>query len=107
MAKQQNSFARSGCLSIQYLPKERHFVCWRPHVSMQCSTRKDVLKFARWPASTPTGQALREWLDEVLNVTQPPEVSQTEREAVKATGFGPEHHDPADHDPTANTRMVV
>lgn len=41
----------------------RVFVCWKPDVSIYCTTRKEVLKFAAWPAKTPTGDVLRAQLD--------------------------------------------
>lgn len=41
---------------------ETHFICWRPDLSAGCITPEAAVRFARWPASTPTGKALREWL---------------------------------------------
>lgn len=38
------------------------FLCWRPNLSVYCLDAKSVIRFARWPASTPTGAALRQWL---------------------------------------------
>ena len=40
-----------------------YYVCWRPHLSTFAEDAKAVLRFARWPASTPTGAALRQWLN--------------------------------------------
>lgn len=41
---------------------ETHFICWKPHQSAGCLTPEAAARFARWPASTPTGKAMREWL---------------------------------------------
>lgn len=114
MARKDNVFNKTGCLSIEWLPRDRYFICWRPHTSELAADRKAVLRFARWPASTPTGQALREWLDTVegskAEAVPDAELKAAGMESAPehlATGFGPECHDPADHDPTANTRTII
>lgn len=87
----------------------RWFICWRPHVSIHCRDRKAVLKFAAWPAKTPTGDALRSWLASM-------EQMDAEREAAKsgdgltpehvATGFGPECH-LDETDPNYSTKTII
>ena len=78
------------------------FVAWRPYSSMMFTDRKALLQFAAWPASTPTGQEFRKWLDSFDAVADPePEVDLAR---LKAEGFGPEQHE---DDPTAQTRMVT
>jgi hypothetical protein len=64
---------------------------------------KAILKFVKWPKSTPTGDALREWLAsfDKKPETPAPKLDMTQ---IKAEGFGPEAHD---NDPTANTKMVT
>ena len=65
---------------------------------------KAIIKWVKWPKSTPTGDALREWL---ASFDKKPEAPATEAEfakRIKAEGFGPEAHD---DDPTANTKMVT
>ena len=39
--------------------------CYKPHSSRWFPTtaRKDMLRWINWPASTPSGQTLRQWLD--------------------------------------------
>ena len=83
----------------------RWFVCWKPHVSVYLRQRRELLKFAAWPAKTPTGDALRSWLDSLEQMDQErvsksadpltsepltdgtsPSLSQE----LLATGFGPE-----------------
>ena len=64
---------------------------------------KEVLKFIRWPKGTPTGDAVREWLDGfddgAERVSPPLDMDQVAKES-----FGPEAHD---DDPTAETKMVT
>lgn len=103
--KPQTFDAPRGALQITWQPRDRSFICYRPHVSVFCTTPKEVLAFAKWPASTPTGAALREWLNS-LQVAEPGPDGLTPE--LLATGFGPEAHgeDP-DQDPTANTRTII
>ena len=67
---------------------------------------KALLKFVRWPKSTPTGQALREWLasfDEKPKASSPnPEWSKINAELDKRIDL-----DKEPDDPTANTKMVM
>ena len=39
------------------------YVAWVPHSSRLFYEIKPLLKFCRWPASTSSGVALREWLN--------------------------------------------
>ena len=71
------------------------YMAWRPHVSMLFTDTKELLAFIGWPRKTPTGDALREW----LNAT--PEPVPTQPEAA-ISGFGP---DP--EDPKHQTRTIV
>lgn len=67
---------------------------------------KKILRFAKWPKGTPTGDALREWLagfDEADAKATAPKLNMN---AIKAEGFGPEAHEDED-EPTANTKMVT
>lgn len=61
-----NKFIVPGSLYIErLLPKTGPsplYLCWRPSISAFGVDAKAVLRFARWPASTPTGASLREWL---------------------------------------------
>ena len=41
------------------------FLIYTPGCSQIALTRKEVLKAARWPAKTETGDRLRAWLDEI------------------------------------------
>jgi hypothetical protein len=96
----------------------RCFVCYKPGVSIFCQTSKEVLQFAAWPASLPTGANLRSWLaslgaaDHQRNLEQDAVVLKAtgfsehdNRDLLKATGFGPEQHE--DDDPTATTKMIT
>ena len=65
-----------------------------------------LLKFVRWPKSTPTGQALREWLasfNQKTEASKPdPRWSKINAELDKRIDLGKESDDP-----TANTKMVT
>jgi hypothetical protein len=83
------------------------FIAWKPSVSMAFRERKALLKFVAWPAKTPTGDRLREWLASFEQ--QPAEPAPTASELsqeVLATGFGPECH-LDETDPNYNTRTVI
>ena len=64
---------------------------------------KAILKFVKWPKSTPTGDALRAWLASFDKQPEAPAPGLNMKQ-IKAEGFGPEAHD---EDPTANTKMVT
>ena len=77
---------------------------------------KAVLKCAKWPKGTPTGDALREWL---ASFEQKPEAPapKLDMAKIKAEGFGPEAHDEKTidpitgqeipDDPITGTKMVI
>jgi hypothetical protein len=82
------------------------FIAYKPCVSKCFRTRKELLKFVAWPAKTPTGDKLREWLDSFEDHQPPPDDPQPQSSLTDehlATGFGPECHD-IDND---NTRMIT
>ena len=64
---------------------------------------KAILKWVKCPKSTPTGDALREWLASFDQKPAAP-APELDMKQIKAEGFGPEAHD---DDPTANTKMVT
>jgi hypothetical protein len=64
---------------------------------------KAILKWVKWPKSTPTGDALREWLASFEQKPQTP-APELDMAKIKAEGFGPEAHD---EDPTAHTKMIT
>lgn len=84
------------------------YIAWKPHVAMFFRNRKDLLRFCSWPTKTPTGDALRAWLNEVeARATTSESVTDAQLSAeIQATGFGPECHlDEAD--PNYQTRTVI
>lgn len=88
-----------------------HYVCWRPHTSVFCADRLSVIRFFKWPKSTPTGDALREWLDQFVEADAALHAkvggggASLDMERIKIEGFGPEAH--ADEDPQAETKMIT
>lgn len=99
-------FIAPGLFVERQLPREGPspaFVAWKPGLSQAFLDRSSLLQFVAWPAKTPTGDALREWLDsfeqEELPATKAPAVD-------LATGFGPECH-LDETDPNHNTRTII
>ena len=71
MASQQ--FKRGDALWVTYRkPREGppSYLVYEPHASFICMTGSDVLKAVKWPKYTPTGAALREWLETIEENTQ-------------------------------------
>jgi hypothetical protein len=86
----------------------RIFLAWKPHVSMWFDNRRSLLRWIGWPPKTPTGDALRSWLDALESDDQQrlqPAADGLSVEAV-ATGFGPECH-LDESDPNHQTRMIT
>ncbi len=51
-------------------------------------TGKDVLKAVKWPKYTPTGAALREWLETIEDNTQ--QEGEIPLAKMNSEGFGPD-----------------
>jgi len=78
------------------------YVAWKPHTSRLFYEKKPLLKFCKWPASTASGVALREWLSSFDDVTvQEPESNESK---IQADNWGPEGHA---EEPNDNTRTVI
>lgn len=91
-----------GGLWIEY-QRGGHFLAYSRGSSLFLSSRKELLRWASWPAGTPTRQALDEWLAELpVKASDPDEAELAGR--IKAEGFGPESHD---QDPTANVKTII
>lgn len=95
--------------------KDGTYIAWKPHVSVGCNGRKSLLRFIAWPAKTPTGDLIREWLNsfEKPSATQPltsqPAAQGSEgslSQELLTTGFGPECH-LDESDPNHQTRTVI
>jgi len=85
-----NEFRRSDALLVRYRkPREGppSYLIWEPGKSYICMDSKAVLKAVKWPKYTPTGAALREWMDEVEGST--PQEGET--------GFATLKDQPQDH----------
>ena len=105
----RETFAHPGIRVSTWFDGERNYCCWRPHTSVFCANRKEVLRFAAWPAKTPTGDALRVWLTEIEEAdakrTKPAEQQGLTPELL-ATGWGPETH-LDETDPNFQTRTIT
>ncbi|MBB78326.1 MAG: hypothetical protein CL844_04930 [Crocinitomicaceae bacterium] len=71
MEKPPAEFVRHGSLIVRRLNVREGpapvWIVWRPDVAQgvggdDAEAFSKILRLCRWPASTPTGQALREWL---------------------------------------------
>ena len=47
------------------------YIAWKPDTAQSFTDTKELLRFVKWPKSTPTGQKIREWLDECEEVIAP------------------------------------
>ena len=71
------------------------------------NTPLDVARQSRWPAATPVGEALRNWLAQ-HGLERPGKKAPAAPAAVVATGFGPECHEGLDaSDPNYQTRVIL
>jgi hypothetical protein len=90
------------------------YLAWKPDVSMLFTDTKELLAFVAWPRKTPTGDALREWLNASAPKAEPPPKPTAEQEiidyyailaaqnpgkcvfhpAMESSGFGPDPDDP-------------
>lgn len=99
-------FYKPGSVFIEYqTPSEGPspvWVCWKPNSSQGFTDVKALLKFAGWPKSTPTGIALREWLE---NLPPDVRVAKAKQAAAKLeeTSWGPEVFE----EPNDNTKTVI
>lgn len=104
-------FRKVGELGIfYYRSKEGPIRNWIVHYrnSTRCfQDPKAAIKFIKWPVSTPTGVAIRDYFAECVRLEderdsrlKPP----VEKTDPSCSGFGPEVEAA---DPTANTKMVT
>ena len=78
------------------------FVAWKPHTSRLFYEKKPLLAFCKWPASTTSGVALREWLSSFTDVAiQEPELNGSK---IQADNWGPEGHA---EEPNSQTRTII
>ena len=102
----RTQFFKPGSLMVEYQePREGPspvFVAWKPDTAQSFVDRSSLLKFCAWPASTPTGRELRDWIDAQL-VNAPTE-GELDMAKIKSEGFGPEAHT---EEPNDSTKMVT
>ena len=101
-----NRFEIPGSLLVErFLRREGPslvFVAWVPNTSRMFYEKKSLLKFCKWPASTPSGTALREWLSSFNDGDMPEQQSNGSK--IQADNWGPEGHT---EEPQENTRTVI
>lgn len=114
--KPATSFVVPGSLRVERFRRREGptpcWVVWKPGTSQGVSGEsqeafKALLKLCAWPASTPTGQRLREWLEAWGYVREKKKAEPlTVSQEVQATGFGPEAH-LDESDPNYQTKMIT
>lgn len=62
MAKIEHFRASSLRVEAQRTDNGWHFYAWRPGTSQAFTDSTSLLRWAKWPTKTPTGDALRQWL---------------------------------------------
>ena len=84
------------------------YIVHMPHkfTTRPFSDKKEAIKFIKWPKSTPTGQAIREWFDQFDDENVVAKPADEFHQQIKAEGFGPEAHI-EEEEPNANTRTVI
>ena len=80
------------------------YICKSGYTSKSFTDTKQLLAFIRWPKSTPTGTAIRDWLASFEQKAETP-APELDMAKVQREGFGPEAHDP--EDPVAGTKMIT
>lgn len=80
------------------------YIVWKDNSTRGFSDKKSLLKFVNWSKTLPTGQALREWLEQFDDETVEAVPLDSFHQQIAVEGFGPEAHEP---DPVANTKMVT
>lgn len=115
LKKPSAEFKVPGALSIvRQVVREGpspQWTMWRPHTSQAVcgespETFSAILKFAKWPPKTPTGERLRDWLVEWGHVRRTRAKLPKIDPQVVATGFGPEAH-LDETDPNHQTKMIT
>lgn len=89
----------------------RYFIAWKPNASRIFRDTKELLKWLQWPAKTPTGDEIRNWLQLLVEKDKDFKVTHTVVEANghDAGSFDPLAHSPDldESDPNHNTRTII
>ena len=105
-------FERPGILIERHRLREGppvHYVCWKPGTSCFRADRISVIKWFSWSKGTPTGDAMREWLDQFVEADAALHAkvgaeAGLDMDRIKAEGFGPEAFP---EEPNDNTKMIT
>lgn len=62
MAKVEHFRADTLRIEAQRTDGGWHYYAWRPGTSQAFLDSRSLLRWAKWPVKTPTGDALRQWL---------------------------------------------
>ena len=80
------------------------FYAWRPHTSQPFTDSASLLRWTRWPAKTPTGDALRQW---IAGLEEAPTAPEQPAHAALPNSFDPLAHGLDPDDPNHATRTIV
>ena len=62
MPRTEHFHAQSLRIEAQRTDSGWLFYAWRPHTSRAFLDSSSLLRWVKWPAKTPTGDALRQWI---------------------------------------------
>ena len=85
------------------------YICKSGFTSKSFTDTKQLLAFIRWPKSTPTGAAIRDWLASFEQKAETP-APELDMAKVQREGFGPEVFGPdniEEKEPTHNTKTII
>lgn len=106
MAKTETFTATSLRIEAQRQDTGWHFYAWRPGTSQAFCSAASLLRWAKWPSKTPTGDALRQWLAGLEGAPQPEPAPAVAHAAVPGS-FDPLVHGLDESDPNHQTRTVI
>lgn len=85
MAKPEYFQAQSLRIEAQRSDSGWIYYAWRPHTSQAFLDSRSLLRWAKWPVKTPTGEALRQWLSALEEVAAEPEAPEPNDETRMVT----------------------
>ena len=79
------------------------FTAWRPGTSQAFTDSRSLLRWAKWPSKTPTGDALRQWLAGLEGAPEPATI----KESLTVAGSFDPLATLDESDPNHQTRTVI
>ena len=108
--KSERLHAKGLWIDTNYDMNGRYWIAWKPNVTRVFRDSKEMIKWLAWPPKTPTGDALRCWVNSLLDEdskrkTRPKPIG----DANVENSFDPLAHDSGidESDPNFATRTVI